>query len=39
VANENFVSGASETRVTEGDASPAAMSCIAVSARGQSGKR
>ena len=39
VANENFVSGASDTRVTDGAASPAAISRIALSARGQSGNR
>ena len=39
VAKENCVSFASDTRVTDGDASLAAMSCIAARALGQSGKR
>jgi hypothetical protein len=39
VANENTVSGASETRVTDGDASLAAMSRIAASPAAQVGKR
>jgi len=39
VAKENCVSFASDTRVTDGDASLAAMSCIAARALGQSGNR
>jgi hypothetical protein len=39
VANEKRVSGASETRVTDGAASLSAMARIAASARRQSGKR
>ena len=39
VANENAVSGASETRVTDGAASPAAISCIAASPSAQVGNR
>ena len=39
VANENAVSYASETRVTDGEASPAAMSRIAARPAAQVGKR
>ena len=39
VANENAVSCASETRVTDGEASPAATSRIAASPSAQVGKR
>ena len=39
VANENAVSGASDTRVTDGAASLAAISCIAATPADQVGKR